>query len=45
MAMREHGVVVEELGPFHGQRPIDLLPGKMLYNISHKYKIDLLRLP
>ncbi len=41
----EHGVVLEELGPIHGQRPVDLLPEKMLYNTSHKYKADLLKLP
>ena len=41
----EHGVVLGKLGPIHGQRPVDLLPGKMLYNIPHKCKADTLKLP
>ena len=40
----EGGVVLEELGSIHGRRPIDLLTGKMHYNISHKHKADLLKL-
>jgi len=40
----ERGVVLEELGPIHGRRPVDLLTGKMLYNILHKHKADLLKL-
>ena len=40
--MKEHGVVLEELSPIHDHRPVDLLLGKMLYNMPHKYKADLL---
>ena len=40
----ERGVVLEELCSIHGRRPVDLLTGKMLYNIPHKHKADLLKL-
>ena len=39
----ERGVVLEELGPFHGHRSLNLLSGKMLYNIPLRYKADLLK--
>ena len=37
-------VVLEELGPIHVHRPLDVLPGKMLYNIFPKYNADSLKL-
>ena len=40
--MMEPGFVLEELGPIHGQRPVDLLPRKMLYNIPHEQRADLM---